>query len=78
MPRIDQFEDIEAWQDARELVSNIYQCCGRAPLGKDFGLYVALDNNLINESDFNNLQEQADKVARKLSSFRRYLKSTLP
>ena len=38
MGTVTRFEDLEAWQDARRLVSMIYECCARSPLGRDFGL----------------------------------------
>jgi four helix bundle protein len=115
---IGRFTEIEAWQDARVLVSAVYRCCRESPLGRDFGLrdqiqrsavsimaniaegfgrqrntefiqylriaggscaevqshlFVALDNDLISSQAFDSLQEQADKVARKLTNFRNYL-----
>jgi four helix bundle protein len=39
-------------------------------------LYVAIDNHLIEEDAFAELQEQADKVGRKLTAFRQYLQRT--
>lgn len=38
MARIERFEDIEAWQDARNLVKQIYQISSDAPFARDFGL----------------------------------------
>jgi four helix bundle protein len=35
---IGQFEDIQAWQKARELVREIYQACAEGRLSRDFGL----------------------------------------
>jgi four helix bundle protein len=35
---ISRFEDIDAWQDARILTRNVYQCTSRASFAKDFGL----------------------------------------
>lgn len=35
---ISRFEDIDAWQDARILTKNVYQCTGRASFARDFGL----------------------------------------
>jgi four helix bundle protein len=35
---IRRFEDIAAWQDARELTRSVYQCTTRATFAKDFGL----------------------------------------
>lgn len=38
MAVIERFEDIQAWQKARELVRNIYQACSGGHLNRDFGL----------------------------------------
>jgi len=38
MATIKRFEDIEAWQKARELVREVYQSCDGGRLSKDFGL----------------------------------------
>ena len=38
MATIRRFEDIEAWQKARELVQEIYRACARSVLGRDFAL----------------------------------------
>ena len=35
---ISRFEDIAAWQDARELTKNVYQCTSRMSFSRDFGL----------------------------------------
>jgi four helix bundle protein len=38
MAKIEQFEDIEAWQMGRELKRTIYRCSKRGEFGKDFAL----------------------------------------
>jgi len=38
MATIQRFEDIVAWQKARELVRAVYKVCAEGPLGKDYGL----------------------------------------
>ena len=38
MPTFRRFEDIEAWQKARELTKVVYQLSGRCHFAKDFGL----------------------------------------
>ncbi len=38
MARIECFEDIEAWQDARILVKNIYEATAEGRFARDFGL----------------------------------------
>jgi len=36
--KIEKFEDIKAWQTARDLVSAVYRISGKGKFGKDFGL----------------------------------------
>ena len=38
MAKIERFEDIKAWQAARDLVSAVYRVSGRGKFEKDFGL----------------------------------------
>jgi len=38
MAGIKRFEEIMAWQKARELVRETYRVCGVAPFSRDFGL----------------------------------------
>jgi four helix bundle protein len=38
MAGIRRFEEIKAWQNAREMVREIYRACRETSLGKDFGL----------------------------------------
>jgi len=38
MTRIERFEDIRAWQKARELVKSIYQITGNEDLARDYSL----------------------------------------
>ncbi len=38
MATIKRFEDIEAWQEARELVRELYRITSAGPFARDFGL----------------------------------------
>ena len=38
MATVERFEDIEAWQKARELTKEIYACSGTGKFAKDYGL----------------------------------------
>jgi len=38
MATIERFEDLPAWQKARELVHQVYQACTESRLNRDFGL----------------------------------------
>jgi four helix bundle protein len=42
--RIDRFEDIEAWQLARELTCKVYNLTKKAGFDKDFGLRGQIQN----------------------------------
>ena len=121
MSKIQRFEDILAWQKARELTKEIYAHAKTGPFAKDFGLrdqiqrasvsvmgniaegfdrggdkefiqflsiskgscgevkshlYVALDQQYINPTQFDRLYNSADEVGRLLAGFMAYLKRT--
>ncbi len=38
MSKIERFEDIKAWQQARSLVKEVYQATGEGKFAKDFSL----------------------------------------
>ena len=42
--RIDRFEDIEAWQLARELTCNVYSITKKSQFARDFGLRGQIQN----------------------------------
>jgi len=118
LAKIERFEDIQAWQEARELTKNIYRVSATGQWSKDFALrdqirraaisvmsniaegfdrqgdaefrrflsiakgstseikaqlYVARDQDYIDEPSFNTLYESCDKVVRFLGGFMRYL-----
>ncbi len=120
MGRIDRFEDIEAWQRARDLTRLIYHLTRREPLCKDWDLqrqlrrasvsimaniaegfgrksskefanylnmahasaaevqsriYVALDQNYLNRSDFEECYAMCEECSRMTQSFQNYLSS---
>jgi len=118
---INRFEDIQAWQEARELVRLVYEAInGDDRFRKDFRLtnqmqgaavsvmsniaegfsrrgnkefshflfiakssaaeiqsqlYVALDQEYTTRGNFEKIYNQAEKVARMISNFIKYLKS---
>jgi four helix bundle protein len=55
-----QFEDLKAWQKARELTNGIYAICKAAPLKNDFGLRDQLQRAAV--SAMTNLAEGFDRV----------------
>lgn len=58
MPLIKKFEDIMAWQEARKLVSQIYQLTRIGDLSKNFGLRDQLQRAAV--SAMNNIAEGFD------------------
>lgn len=55
-----QFEDLKAWQKARELTNGIYRICKIVPLKNDFGLRDQLQRAAV--SAMTNLAEGFDRV----------------
>jgi four helix bundle protein len=121
MGKIQKFEDILAWQKARELTKEVYAHAKTGAFAKDFGLrdqiqrasvsimgnvaegfdrggdkefrqflsiskgscgevkshlYVALDQQYVNSTQFNRLYNSADEVGRLLAGFVAYLKQS--
>ncbi len=121
MGKIQKFEDILAWQKARELTKEVYAHSKTRAFAKDFGLkdqiqrasvsimgnvaegydrggdkefiqflsvskgscgevkshlYVALDQQYINSTQFDQLYNSADEVGRLLGGFMAYLKQS--
>ena len=121
MSKIQKFEDVLAWQKARELTREIYTHTKAGLFAKDFGLrdqiqraavsimgnvaegfdrggdkefiqflsiskgscgevkshlYVALDQQYVNSTQFDRLYKSADEVGRLLAGFMAYLKQS--
>ena len=121
MAEIKRFEDIEAWQRARQLVQAIYEISSLGDFAKDFGLkeqirraavsvmsniaegferggdkeflqflalakasggevrsrlYVALDQNYLDEAQFRSISEQAIQISQLIAGFMRYLQQS--
>ena len=121
MSKIQKFEDVLAWQKARELTREIYTHAKAGLFAKDFGLrdqiqraavsimgnvaegfdrggdkeyiqflsiskgscgevkshlYVALDQQYVNSTQFDQLYKSADEVGRLLAGFMAYLKQS--
>lgn len=119
MGKIERFENIEAWQKARELVNRVYKVSSYSRFGKDFDLqhqvrrsaisvmaniaegfgrrsnqefanflnyshgsaaetqshlYLALDQNYINQETFDELYNQCDEISRMTLSLANYLR----
>ena len=119
MATIERFEDIQAWQKARELVREIYRTCAAGRLSKDFGLkdqlcraavssmsniaegfarkgdrefahfldiargsaievqsllYVALDVEYVEKTEFERLYKISDETASLIGGFTSYLR----
>ncbi len=54
------FEDLDAWQAARELTNEVYGYCRREPLSRDFGLTDQLRRAAV--SVINNLAEGWESI----------------
>ena len=121
MAKIERFEDIIAWQKAREMVKEIYRVSGDGKFAKDYGLrdqlrraavsvmlniaegfarktsrefmqflviahgsaaevqaglYVALDQSYISQSQFESLYKQADETSKLIMGFSNYLRKS--
>jgi four helix bundle protein len=117
--KIEKFEDIIAWQKARQLTKEIYNCAKAGRFAKDFGLrdqiqrasvssmaniaegferggdkefiqflsnsksscgevrshlYVALDQEYISQTVFDQFYDRSTEVSRLISGFMTYLK----
>jgi four helix bundle protein len=47
MPTIRRFQDIEAWQKARELTQAVYACSARGPFAQDRGLRAQIRRSSV-------------------------------
>lgn len=61
-PRIEQFEDLIAWQRARELTRSIYQITRGGSLSRDFGLVDQLQRAAV--SVMSNIAEGFERGGR--------------
>ena len=121
MTTVNRFEDIEAWQKARELTKEVYAHSGMGQFAKDYGLrdqirraavsimsniaegfersgsaefsqflsiakgsageveaqlYVALDQQYINEKQFESIKDMITSTKRLIAGFMKYLKQS--
>jgi len=60
MPAPESFEDLDAWQAARELANEVYRLCRREPLACDFGLCDQLRRASV--SVMNNIAEDWESL----------------
>lgn len=71
--RIDKFEDIEAWQLARELTRKVYELTSKPMFARDFGLKGQIQD--ASGSSMNNIAEGFDaETNREFVRFLRYAK----
>ena len=68
MASIEKFEDIEAWQKARELTWEIYRITNR--------VYVVLDAEYITKDPFRQLYDLSQSPENLISGFIRYLQGS--
>jgi len=62
MKKVDRFEDLIAWQKARELTKQIYLTSNKGPFAKDFGLRDQIRRASV--SIMSNLAEGFDRGGR--------------
>lgn len=56
---INCFEDLIAWQKARQLVATVYQFTGKGPFAKDYGLRDQIQRSAV--SIMSNIAEGFDR-----------------
>ncbi len=82
MAKIERFEDMEVWQQARKIVKKIYSITCQGKFSRDFGLreqiqlYIALDLGYIEKDTFNSLNADLISISSQISGFIQYLKSS--
>jgi len=74
MSLINRFEDIQAWQEARELVKKVYVLTNKEPFSEVQSLlYAALDVECVNQRLFDLHYEQARKTKALIGGFKHSL-----
>jgi len=63
MGSIKTFEDIQAWQEARKLVTEIYRICDKEPFSKDYDLKSQIRRAAI--SSLSNIAEGFERQSNK-------------
>ena len=82
MITIQEFEEIEAWQKARELTRAVYACSGAGAFAKDSAgeveaqLYVAVDHGYISREKFDSIRALTSSTKKLIAGFMNYLKSS--
>ncbi|CAG0970745.1 hypothetical protein ANRL3_01483 [Anaerolineae bacterium] len=61
MPTVQRFEDLEVWQEARELVKRVYQLTARFPKQETFGLANQMQRAAV--STMSNIAEGFERGA---------------
>ena len=69
MPKIERFEEIKAWQLARELVTAVYRASGQGKFSTDFGLRDQIRRAAV--SVISNIAEGFERGSEK--EFQRFL-----
>ena len=82
MATLQSFEEIEAWQKARELTRAVYACSGAGAFARgsagevEAQLYVALDQGYISREKFDSIRALASSTKKLIAGFMNYLKSS--
>jgi four helix bundle protein len=68
-PKVDRFEDLIAWQKARQLAAEVYRISAQGDFSRDFGLRDQIRRAAV--SAMSNIAEGFDRGSR--SEFHQYL-----
>ena len=63
MAKIEKFEDLKCWQEARELVKMVYEATNKYPFSKDFDMKSQIRRAAI--STMNNVAEGFGRYSKK-------------
>ena len=63
MAKVDRFEDLHCWQEARKFVKIVYELTGEGPIAKDFDMRSQMRRAAI--STMNNIAEGFGRFSRK-------------
>ena len=63
MPKIERFEDLKCWQEARVLVKMVYEASGKGDMAKDFDMRSQIRRAAI--STMNNVAEGFGRYSKK-------------
>jgi hypothetical protein len=75
MTTVTRFEELDVWQNAKELTSLIYRLSNSGTFARDFGLRDQMRRAYVTKEEFQSAFGLAETSSRQLASFIRYLES---